>query len=75
LNNIGKDDMRAISLIRPIRKIRDKRDLIGIQIFVYVRLNWRMVEGTTKGFRWQIESETSKNEVDIEDKTRYQTKE
>jgi hypothetical protein len=67
--------MRVISLIRPIRRIRDKRNLIVIQVFVYIRSNGRMVKGTMKGFRWEIESEVSKNEVDIEDKTRYQTRE
>jgi hypothetical protein len=75
LNNKWANSMRVISLIKAIRRIRDERNLIVIQAFVHVRSNRKMVKGMMKGFRLEIESEMSKNEVDIEDRTRYQTKE
>jgi hypothetical protein len=74
--------MKVISLIRPIRKNKGQEELnssSGLRVrsieLENFQSSWRMVKRMMKGFRWGIESETSENEVDMENKTRYQTQE
>jgi hypothetical protein len=74
--------MGMISLIRPIRKSKGQERLNRSSDFQVhsiksedIQSNQRMAERTMKGFRWGIELEMSENEVDIANKTRYQTKE